>query len=64
LEKERRLRKELEKTYKTLLSEMQRKERSYSADLGEREEEAVGRRRQLSKRTLNYEKSKEGLMSY
>jgi hypothetical protein len=41
---------------------MHRKERSYSVDLGEKER-GKERKRQFSKRTLNYEKSSEGLMS-
>ena len=47
---------------------MHRKERTYSVDLGGREGKGDGegdreRRRQFSKRTLNYEKSAEGLIS-
>lgn len=40
---------------------MHRKERSYSVDLGEQENKE--RTRQFSRRTLNDEKSSEGLMS-
>jgi hypothetical protein len=43
---------------------MQRKERSYSADLNNEDREDSGRKRQFSKRTLNHEKSHDGLISY
>jgi hypothetical protein len=39
---------------------MHRKERSYSVDLGEKERNKE-RARQFSKRTLNHEKSSEGI---
>lgn len=41
---------------------MHRKERSYSVDFGQKEKEKE-RKRQFSKRTLNYDKSSEGPMS-